>query len=92
MRQNEAVFTVTHPCSPLKGKTYKLIERKQCWGDDRLLYLDENEDYRRILTSWTDYTPQDPFLETSGGKAVLSETSMIELAQLLSHLGEEVSM
>ena len=92
MRQNEKKFKVIHPFSPLHGKEFTLIERKQCWGDDRLLFINENGDYRRILTSWTDYAPQEPFITASEGRAILSEKSLMNLAELIGFLADEVSI
>ena len=90
-KQPEVEIHVTHPFSPLREHKFVLIERKQCWGEDRLLCFDETGNYRRILTSWTDYAPHDVFEVTSNGRAYLSGDSMIGLALYLENMAEILS-
>lgn len=80
--------TVTHPFSPDRGKAFTLVERRNYWGDDRLIMLDEQGKRRRMKASWTDYEPPTPFLEISNGRAVISDEKALELASLLSRLKE----
>ena len=87
-KQPEVEIHVTHPFSPLREHRFVLIERKQCWGEDRILCFDETGNYCRILTSWTDYAPLDIFQDTSNGRAYLSADSVIELAAHLENLVE----
>lgn len=89
--QPKVIIHVTHPFSPLKGRPFELVERKYCWGEDRVLCFDENGFYRRLLTSWTDYSPQSAFEEISNGRAVLSDKTMIELARIIEQLASELS-
>ena len=90
-KQPEVEIHVTHPFSPLRENKFVLIERKQCWGEDRLLCFDETGNYRRILTSWTDYALHDVFEVTSNGRAYLSGASMIGLASYLKNMTEMLS-
>ncbi len=90
-KQPKVEIHVTHPFSPLREHKFELIERKQCWGEDRLLCFDETGNYRRILTSWTDYVPHDVFEVTSNGRAYLSGDSMIGLASYLKNMAEILS-
>ncbi len=56
-----------------------------------MLCFDEDGFYRRFLTSWTDYSPKSAFEETSNGKAILSDKTMIELARMIAQLRDELS-
>lgn len=85
-KQPKVEIHVTHPFSPLKKHGFELIERKECWGEDRLLCFDECGNYRRILTSWTDYVPLDVFNEVSAGRAYLSGEGIVSLASYLEEL------
>jgi len=68
-----------------------LIERKTCWGEDRLTAFDGNGDIRLIPTSWTDYFPPDPFIETSNGRADFRFQDLLELASLMERIKEKAS-
>ena len=81
---------MTHPFSPDRGKTFTLVQRKNFWGDDRLILLDEGGKRRRINASWTDLEPPSPFLEASAGRAVISDEKALELASLLDRLSKGV--
>jgi hypothetical protein len=91
-RQPEVCFHITHPFSPDCGKEFILIERKKCWGEDRLLCFDENGKYRTVLTSWTDYEPPCPFVSASNGTAFISDDHALELSDLLCLLAQELSI
>ncbi len=90
--QPEVRFHVTHPYSPDFGKEFVLIEKTICWDEDRLLCFDEQGNYRRILTSWTDFQPPKPFVAASAGRAYLTDSDAVELASLLVLLKDELSM
>ena len=90
-KQPEVEIHVIHPFSPLRNQKFELIERKRCWGEDRLLCFDEAGNYRRILTSWTDFVPNDVFEEASRGRAYMSGDSMVELASFLKNLSGTLS-
>ncbi|MBQ7445849.1 MAG: hypothetical protein IJS71_07965 [Clostridia bacterium] len=89
--QSQVEIIVTHPYSPLRNRKFKLIERKECWGEDRLLCIDENGYFRRIPTYWTDYVPVSAFNEVSNGRAYITGEKMVELAQLLQNLVNNLS-
>lgn len=92
MIRQDIRISVTHPFSPLKNHSYQLIEGKNnVWGEDRILCLDNNGFYRRILTEWTDYEPLPSFLEFSQGRAFLSDKSLLELAAFLESEAEKLS-
>ena len=76
----------------MNGKEYRLIERRNCWGEDRLLCFDENGNSCLILTSWTDYLPIDPFVEISNGCVDFLFSDLVELNKLLDLIEEGLSI
>ena len=92
LSDDRGTFKINHPFSPLNGKEYRLIERRNCWGEDRLLCFDENGNSCLILTSWTDYLPIDPFVEISNGCVDFLFSDLVELNKLLDLIEEELSI
>jgi hypothetical protein len=58
---------------------------------DRVLVFDENGNYRRFPTCWTDYDDPDPFLDISAGRAFTREEGLLEISALLLYIAAEVS-
>jgi len=46
---------VTHPFSPHKGKEYRVVERFNVLGEDRILCVGNDGSSRMFMTSWTNY-------------------------------------
>jgi hypothetical protein len=80
------VVTITHPFSPQKGQELVFIERINAWGEDRILCCDVEGNSRAVLTSWTDYLPEDPFFTISGGKADFKYEDLCMLARLIADI------
>ncbi|MGX8687269.1 MAG: DUF5372 family protein [bacterium] len=83
---------MNHPFSPLFGKEYRLIERRSCWGEDRLLCFDENGNTCLILTSWTDYLPPDPFVRASDGRVDFRFSDLADLNSFLRIIEGDMSI
>jgi hypothetical protein len=79
-------FKIIHPFHPKVGKEYKLIERKCCWGEDRIIYLDENDKMKIIHTLWTDYLDEDPFITVSKGRSDFKFDDLKSLYLLLKSI------
>ena len=87
---NKKTVRITHPFSPDKGKEFTLIDRKNFWGDERLILINEKGKRKRFNASWTDYEPPTLFREISAGRAYLSDVKALELAELLHRLMDNV--
>lgn len=90
LRTDKKIVKVTHPFSPDLGKEFVLIDRRNFWGDERLILEDKKGKRRRINASWTDYEPPTLFREISAGRAYVSDKKALELAELLRRLKESV--
>lgn len=63
-----------------------MIERKKTWGEDRILYIDENGDMCLIHTSWTDMIEEDPFIAVSNGRSNFRFDDLKELSYLIKSI------
>jgi len=92
LSDDRGTFKINHPFSPLYGKEYRLIERRNCWGEDRLLCFDEKGNTCLILTSWTDYLPPEPFVSASDGRVDFRFSDLADLNSLLRIIEGEMSI
>src|SRR5512140_171657 len=76
-------FRVTHPFHPLHGREFQLVDRRQTWGEDRVYYLDEQGELRRLPASWTSAATADPFVLMSNGRSHFRVDDLLELSMLL---------
>ncbi|MHB8280652.1 MAG: DUF5372 family protein, partial [Candidatus Humimicrobiaceae bacterium] len=83
-------FKVTHPFIPQYQNEYELIDRRQSWGEDRVLYLDENGNTAMILTSWTDVREPDLFNLQSSGRSNFKYSDLVELSKILKYLKKQI--
>jgi Family of unknown function (DUF5372) len=75
---------VTHPFHPLHGKTLTFIEARTAWGEDRVYFLDNNGERRRIPTAWTSVAAPSTFEAVSAGRAHFRIDDLLQLVALLS--------
>jgi hypothetical protein len=74
-------FRVTHPFHPLFGREFALAHYRQCWGEDRVFYLDKGEELRSIPARWTSAVTDDPFVVISAGRSLYRVADLLELAK-----------
>lgn len=79
-------FRVTHPFHPLFGREYTLLSYQRCWGEDRVFFVDETDEVRRLPARWTSVVADDPFVVMSAGRSCLRFADLVELAKLI-HAG-----
>ena len=75
-------FRITHPFHPLFGREFTLAHYRQCWGEDRVFYLDEDEELRSIPARWTSAIADDPYVVVSAGRSSFRVADLLELAKL----------
>src|SRR5690349_1574657 len=59
-------FTITHPFHPKRGCQLVLATRRQNWGEDRVMFFDDQGRLRSMLTTWTSLAGEDAFAQASG--------------------------
>ncbi|MCP4002551.1 MAG: hypothetical protein GY725_00005 [bacterium] len=55
---------------------------RQCWGEDRVFYLDEGEGLRSIPARWTSMCGDDPLVVISDGRSMYRVGDLLELVKL----------
>ena len=75
-------FRVTHPFHPLLGREFELLHCRQCWGEDRVFYLDEGGELRSLPARWTSEDAGDPLVVISAGRSLYRVADLLELAKL----------
>jgi len=53
----------------LFGHEFELVHHRQCWGEDRVFYLDTGEEVQSLLARWTTAVVDDPFVVISAGRS-----------------------
>jgi Family of unknown function (DUF5372) len=77
---------ITHSFHPLSGRRFKLICRRRCWGEDRVVYEGANGRICTIASAWTDIDPADEFRQLAGGRAAFRPIDLLALCDLLDQL------
>ena len=80
--REERRFRVTHPFHPLFGREFELVHYRQCWGEDRVFYLDEGEELRSLPARWTSAVAADPLVVVSAGRSMFRVADLLELSKL----------
>ena len=65
-----------------------MIERKKVWGEDRVLYINENGEMCLIPTCWTDVAEPDIFITISEGRSSFRFDDLQELSKILKEKKE----
>jgi len=75
---------VTHPFHPRRGEHLEAATRKKTWGEDRVMYYDNQGQLRSMLTSWTSLHEQDSFMAASAGRSWFRIDDLLRLRALIS--------
>lgn len=61
-----------------------LATRKQNWGEDRVMFFDQQGRLRSLPAAWTDVDPPDARTQAAAGRAYLRADDLLALCALLS--------
>jgi len=78
------VLRITHPFHPLRGKTFKLIERRNTWGEDRVYFYDVRGEFRRLPAAWTSVSARNAFETISAGRSHFRVEDLLQLVSLIA--------
>jgi len=67
----------------LSGRCFRLVVRKQLWGEERVTVELGEGNYRSIPVGWTDLSPADPYMNVGGGRSLFRIEDLLELERLL---------
>jgi len=63
-----------------------LATRKQNWGEDRVMFFDDQGRLRSLLASWTDVDEPDAFAQCSAGRSWLRADDLLHLRVLVDEI------
>jgi len=81
---------ITHLFHPLYGRTFELICRRRCWGEDRVVYAVQDGRLRTIASAFTDVDPADEFRLVAAGSAAFHTVDLLALCETLDRLAESM--
>ena len=87
----QKTFKITHPFIPQYKMEYVFIDRRLNWGEDRVVYFDENGDAATVMTSWTDVIEPDMFVIQSAGRSNFKYSDLVELSKILKYLKKQIN-
>jgi len=79
-------FRITHVFHPQYGHEFRLADRRNAWGEDRVYFYDDAGVLRRLPTAWTSAASPDPFVEISAGRSHFRIEDLLQLAALIAQL------
>ena len=65
-----------------------MLMHREGWGEQRVYYIDENDDIRLMPLSWTDVQPADPFIVMAAGRSPLRTPDLLELVKRIKELSD----
>ncbi len=68
-----------------------LVERRQTWGDDRVMYFDGQGRLRSMLVSWTSLADEDLFRRVSAGRSWFRTDDLVQLSVLIGELQRRIA-
>ena len=74
---------MTHPFHPLRGREFRFVYGKHCWGQDRVFCHGEDGRIRSFPTAWTDFADEDAFVTVSAGRSAFRVADLLELVEFL---------
>jgi hypothetical protein len=77
---------VTHPFHPWRGHVFVFVAARRAWGEDRVLFLDEDGVQRSLPRAWTDVADVDPFVMVAAGRSPFRVEDLLVLAGLVDGL------
>lgn len=83
-------FKIIHPFIPQYKNEYEFIDRRLSWGEDRVVYFDENSHAATVFTSWTNVIEPDTFVMQSAGRCNFKYSDLVELSKILQYLKNSV--
>lgn len=79
---------MSHPFHPWRGRRFVLATRKQNWGEDRVMFFDDQGRLRSLLASWTDIVEPDAFAQCSAGRSWLRADDLVHLRVLVDEVAK----
>jgi hypothetical protein len=78
--------TITHPFLPTSGREIDVVGRVKHWGEDRVVYLNDDGRVQSISISFTDIGQEDEFRRIASGRAAFRTCDLLGLCRRLDAL------
>jgi hypothetical protein len=70
----------------MRGREIEVVGRATHWGDERVVYLNDDGRVRSISTAFTDIGQQDEFRRIAAGRAAFRTCDLLDLFRRLGVL------
>jgi Family of unknown function (DUF5372) len=77
---------ITHPFLPTSGKGIDIVGRATHWGEERVVYLNDDGRMQSIPAAFTDIGQQDEFRHFAAGRAAFRICDLLDLCRRLDVL------
>jgi Family of unknown function (DUF5372) len=78
--------TIVHPFLPTRGKEIQVVGRATHWGEERVVYLNDDGRQQSIPTAFTDLAQEDGFRRIAAGRAAFRTCDLLNLCRRLAVL------
>jgi len=70
----------------LFDREFELLEYRQCWGEDRVFYLDDEGELRALPARWTSAITEEPLVVIGAGRSLFRVDDLLELLLLIQEI------
>jgi hypothetical protein len=70
---------ITHPFLPTSGREIDVVGRATHWGEERVVYLDDDGRMQSISTAFTNLGQDDEFRRIAAGRAAFRTCDLLDL-------------
>jgi len=70
----------------LFDREFELLEYRQCWGEDRVFYLDDEDEVRALPARWTSAAAEEPLVAIGAGRSLFRVDDLLELLLLIQEI------
>jgi Family of unknown function (DUF5372) len=85
-RADRQRFRIVHPFHPLQGREFELLVHQRYVSEERVRFLDDDNQFREIPLSWTNAAPEDPWLVIARERSWFRFDDLLELVRIAEDL------
>ena len=68
------------------GREFVLADRRTAWGEERVYFLDDAGELRRMPAQWTSLAAADAFVSISAGRSSLRMQDLLQMVALVEQI------
>jgi hypothetical protein len=76
----------------LSGRAFPLLERRNCWGEERVYFHDDTGRLRRLPAAWTDALSPSAFEVVSAGRSAFRIEDLLRLVSFVARQKEAMAV